>query len=42
DNLRERLKSVLPDYMIPKNLRIIDRLPMNANGKIDRKALNND
>ena len=42
DNLRERLKSVLPDYMIPKNIRILDRLPMNANGKIDRKALNND
>lgn len=41
-DLRERLKTVLPDYMIPKTIRILDKLPVNANGKIDRKALRND
>lgn len=34
-----KLGEMLPDYMVPRNIRILDRLPMNANGKIDRKAL---
>ena len=29
----------LPKYMIPTELRRLERLPQNANGKIDRKAL---
>jgi len=40
--LRERLSDVLPEYMIPKTIRILDNLPVNTNGKIDRKALNDD
>ncbi|MBQ2724639.1 MAG: AMP-binding protein, partial [Clostridia bacterium] len=41
-DLRERISMILPDYMIPKNIRLLDRLPVNANGKTDRKALCND
>jgi len=29
----------LPSYMVPKEVRIINELPLNQNGKIDRKAL---
>lgn len=32
-------RTVLPDYMVPKEVRIVDAMPLNANGKIDRKAL---
>jgi amino acid adenylation domain-containing protein len=37
--LRERLKSLLPAYMMPNHWRAFDVLPKNANGKIDRPAL---
>ncbi len=37
--LRERLSRALPDYMIPAAIVELDRLPLNANGKVDRKAL---
>ena len=37
--LRERLAAALPDYMVPGALLVLDTLPLNANGKIDRKAL---
>lgn len=37
--LRDELKKRLPDYMIPKTIRFLDRLPINENGKTDRKAL---
>ncbi|MFL9670798.1 amino acid adenylation domain-containing protein [Variovorax sp. AB1(2024)] len=37
--LKTRLATVLPDYMIPSALVMLDALPLNANGKIDRKAL---
>lgn len=30
---------MLPNYMIPKSIVILDKLPVNLNGKIDRKAL---
>ncbi|WP_395316565.1 amino acid adenylation domain-containing protein [Variovorax sp. UC74_104] len=37
--LRERLAAALPDYMVPSVLAVLDGLPLNANGKVDRKAL---
>ncbi|SFP23810.1 Phosphopantetheine attachment site [Variovorax sp. OK605] len=37
--LRERLGEALPDYMVPTVLVVLDALPLNTNGKVDRKAL---
>lgn len=37
--LRVQLRSRLPDYMIPSIFVRLDAMPLNPNGKIDRKAL---
>jgi len=37
--LRERLGTELPDYMIPSAFMFLDAMPLTPNGKIDRKAL---
>ncbi|GLH79077.1 non-ribosomal peptide synthetase [Bradyrhizobium sp. SSBR45G] len=39
DSLREQLSALLPDYMVPSRFVMIDRLPLTANGKLDRAAL---
>jgi amino acid adenylation domain-containing protein len=39
DTLRSRLRSRLPDYMIPQHILLLDAIPLLPNGKIDRKAL---
>lgn len=37
--LKNKLKEKLPAYMIPKNIKFLDSMPMTANGKLDRKKL---
>lgn len=37
--LKTALGNTLPDYMIPGQFIFLDTLPLNPNGKIDRKAL---
>jgi len=37
--LRSFLKERLPDYMVPSAFAVLEDLPHNANGKIDRKRL---
>jgi amino acid adenylation domain-containing protein len=37
--LRDFLKTRLPDYMMPSSLMLLERLPLTPNGKIDRQAL---
>ncbi|GKS97674.1 amino acid adenylation domain-containing protein [Acidovorax sp. SUPP2825] len=37
--LRQRLARDLPDYMVPAGVVVLHALPLNANGKVDRKAL---
>ncbi|MFK7699164.1 non-ribosomal peptide synthetase [Pseudomonas caspiana] len=37
--IKARLRASLPDYMVPLHWLILERLPRNANGKLDRKAL---
>jgi non-ribosomal peptide synthetase component F len=39
DQLRQHLRGILPEYMVPQHLVRLDRLPLTPNGKIDRKAL---
>lgn len=33
------LKSSLPNYMIPAHITVLDKFPLNINGKVDKKAL---
>ncbi len=37
--LKEHLVKNLPDYMVPSYFITLDKLPLSANGKLDRKAL---
>lgn len=37
--IKKKLEKYIPEYMIPKTIKIMEKLPINANGKIDRKAL---
>ncbi|MFE7296373.1 amino acid adenylation domain-containing protein [Streptomyces sp. NPDC057579] len=37
--LREFARGALPEHMVPSVVVLLDRLPQNANGKVDRRAL---
>lgn len=39
NDINQRLQKMIPDYMLPGRVICVDKLPMNANGKIDRTVL---
>jgi len=39
ENLRERLKKQLPEYMVPSRFLQVEKFPMTTSGKVDRKVL---
>ena len=39
DEMRSFLMQVLPNFMVPSHLLLLDSFPLTSNGKIDRKAL---
>ncbi|MFZ2510976.1 MAG: amino acid adenylation domain-containing protein, partial [Gordonia sp. (in: high G+C Gram-positive bacteria)] len=39
DGVRRIAGTKVPDYMIPDIVMVLDQLPLNVNGKLDRKAL---
>lgn len=39
EKLRQKLKAMLPEYMVPSTMMMLGAMPLTPNGKIDRKAL---
>jgi D-alanine--poly(phosphoribitol) ligase subunit 1 len=39
DRIRKEIANIVPAYMVPGRVEILERLPKNQNGKIDRKML---
>ncbi|KAG5951860.1 NRPS protein [Claviceps sorghi] len=39
DELMAMLRASLPSYMVPRSIAVLDRLPINENGKVNRRAL---
>jgi amino acid adenylation domain-containing protein len=38
-SLRDRLSKRLPSYMVPRRIHLLTTIPLNSNGKYDRRAL---
>ncbi|TBU72204.1 non-ribosomal peptide synthetase [Phytopseudomonas daroniae] len=38
-HIQQALKARMPDYMVPAQVILVDRLPLTANGKLDKQAL---
>ncbi|WP_421548355.1 non-ribosomal peptide synthetase [Pseudomonas sp. QD4] len=39
ERIKQQLRSELPEYMVPLHWLWLERMPLNANGKLERKAL---
>ncbi|CAH0046828.1 unnamed protein product [Clonostachys solani] len=39
EQVRQRLQALLPSYMVPAEITVLDQMPLNANGKVDRREL---
>lgn len=39
ESIKEKIKKILPEYMIPNYIEIVDNFELTSNGKIDRKSL---
>lgn len=39
EELHHRAEALLPPYMVPQAITILETMPVNANGKVDRKAI---
>ncbi|WP_130903346.1 non-ribosomal peptide synthetase [Pseudomonas sp. Sample_23] len=39
ERIKQRLRADLPEYMVPLHWLWLEQMPLNANGKLDRKAL---
>ena len=37
--INDKISKLLPEYMLPNKVVVLDQMPMNANGKIDRVKL---
>ncbi len=40
-SIKDSLRLMLPDYMIPKKIIFVNEIPLTSNSKVDRKALKN-
>ena len=38
EELKNHVRSSVPEYMVPAVIKVIDRLPLTSNGKVDRNA----
>lgn len=37
--IKKEMSEFVPDYMIPRKIQLVDEIPITANGKVDRKRI---